>query len=94
MADTNGRYQTVSRKQLIELSKIPPVRRSNPYAIVCIPVSYTHLDVYKRQGQGEILTPAVQRVQPEILPEDKPPGFVKGGLHGKLVMLNDKAYSL
>ena len=30
---------------------------------------------------------AVQRGYPIILPEYEPPGFVKGGLHGKLVML-------
>ena len=34
-----------------------------------------------------ILVAAVQRGYPIILPEYEPPGFVKGGLHGKLVML-------
>ncbi len=37
-------------------------------------------------GQGENLVLAAQRVQPVVLPWNEPPGFVKGGLHGKLVM--------
>ena len=36
---------------------------------------------------GKIFLAAVQRGYSVILPEYEPPGFVKGGLHGKLVML-------
>ena len=38
-------------------------------------------------GNGKIFLAAVQRGYSVILPEYEPPGFVKGGLHGKLVML-------
>ena len=33
---------------------------------------------------------AVQRGQPVVLAGDKPAGFIKDGLHGKLVMLKEK----
>ena len=36
---------------------------------------------------GKIFVAAVQRGHPVILAGDQPPLFVKGGLHGKLVML-------
>ena len=36
---------------------------------------------------GKILAAAVQRGQPVVLAGDKPAGFIKDGLHGKLVML-------
>ena len=38
-------------------------------------------------GNGKILAAAVQRGNAVILPRNKPPGFIKGGAHGKLVML-------
>ena len=38
-------------------------------------------------GNGKIFVAAVQRGHPVILAGDQPPLFVKGGLHGKLVML-------
>ena len=53
----------------------------SPILSSSISVSYTHLDVYKRQ---------VQRGQPVVLAGDKPAGFIKDGLHGKLVMLKEK----
>ena len=52
-----------------------------PLAVLAVP------QICPDTGKGKILVPAVQRVQPIILPGDKPPGFVKGGFHGKLVML-------
>jgi hypothetical protein len=36
---------------------------------------------------GEILAAAIQRGNAVIVTGDKPPVFIKGGLHGKLVML-------
>ena len=36
---------------------------------------------------GKILAAAVQCGQPVVLTGDKPAGFIKNGLHGKLVML-------
>ncbi len=38
-------------------------------------------------GNGKILLAAVQRGYSVVLPEYEPPVFIKGGLHGKLVML-------
>ena len=38
-------------------------------------------------GNGKIFVAAVQCGHPVVLAGDKPPLFVKGGLHGKLVML-------
>ena len=52
-----------------------------PFAVLAIP------QIFPDAGQGKILVPAVQRVQPVVLPGNEPPGFIKGGLHGKLVML-------
>ena len=37
-------------------------------------------------GNGKILAPAIQRSYAVILPRYQPPVFIKGGLHGKLVM--------
>ena len=37
-------------------------------------------------GNGKILVAAVQRGYSIVLPEHEPPVFIKGGLHGKLVM--------
>ena len=44
-------------------------------------------EICPHTGNGKIFLAAVQRGYPIILPEYEPPGFVKGGLHGKLVML-------
>ena len=52
-----------------------------PFAVLAVP------QICPYAGQGKILTPAIQRVQPVVLPGNEPFGFVKGGLHGKLVML-------
>ena len=41
----------------------------------------------RMQDRVKSSPPAIQRVQPVVLPGNEPPGFVKGGLHGKLVML-------
>ena len=37
-------------------------------------------------GNSKILAAAVQRCYSVVLPEHEPPAFIKGGLHGKLVM--------
>ena len=44
-------------------------------------------EICPHTGNGKIFLAAVQRGYPIILPEYEPPGFVKGRLHGKLVML-------
>ena len=41
---------------------------------------------FKYTGNGKILVAAVQRGYSIVLPEHEPPVFIKGGLHGKLVM--------
>ena len=44
-------------------------------------------EICPHTGNGKIFLAAVQRGYSVILPEYEPPGFVKGGFHGKLVML-------
>ena len=44
-------------------------------------------EICPHTGNGKIFLAAVQRCYSVIVPRHKPPGFVKGGLHGKLVML-------
>jgi len=44
-------------------------------------------EICPHTGNGKILPAAVQRGQPVVLAGDKPAGFIKDGLHGKLVML-------
>ena len=44
-------------------------------------------EIGSHTGNSKIFLAAVQRGYSVILPEYEPPGFVKGGLHGKLVML-------
>ena len=44
-------------------------------------------EICPHTGNGKIFLAAVQRGYSVILPKYEPPGFVKGGLHGKLVML-------
>ena len=41
-------------------------------------------------GNGKIFPAAVQSGKAVVLTGDKPPVFIKGGLHGKLVMLKSK----
>ena len=48
---------------------------------------FTVSEICPHTGNGKIFLAAVQRGYSIILPEYEPPGFVKGGLHGKLVML-------
>ena len=43
-------------------------------------------EICPHTGNGKIFLAAVQRGYPIILPEHEPPVFIKGGLHGKLVM--------
>ena len=43
-------------------------------------------EICPHTGNGKILPAAVQRGQPVVLAGDKPAGFIKDGLHGKLVM--------
>ena len=47
-------------------------------------------EICPHTGNGKILAAAVQRGQPVVLAGDKPAGFIKDGLHGKLVMLKEK----
>ena len=44
-------------------------------------------EIGSHTGNGEILAPAVEGRNAVILPRYQPPVFIKGGLHGKLVML-------
>ena len=47
-------------------------------------------EICPHTGNGKILPAAVQRGQPVVLAGDKPAGFIKDGLHGKLVMLKQQ----
>ena len=53
------------------------------FAPLVLPVA----EICPHTGNGKILAAAVQRGQPVVLAGDKPAGFIKDGLHGKLVML-------
>ena len=44
-------------------------------------------EIGSHTGNGKILPAAVQCGQPVVLAGDKPAGFIKDGLHGKLIML-------
>ena len=44
-------------------------------------------EISPHTGNSEILAPAVEGRNAVILPRYQPPVFIKGGLHGKLVML-------
>ena len=44
-------------------------------------------EIGSHTGNGEILAPAVKGRNAVVLPRYQPPVFIKGGLHGKLVML-------
>ena len=52
-----------------------------PFAVLAVPQICPHT------GNGEILAPAVEGRNAVVLPRYQPPVFIKGGLHGKLVML-------
>ena len=43
-------------------------------------------EIGSHTGNGEILAPAVEGRNAVILPRYQPPVFIKGGLHGKLIM--------
>ena len=47
-------------------------------------------EICPHTGNGEILPAAIQRGQPVVLAGDKPPAFIKDGLHGKLVVLEQQ----
>ena len=47
-------------------------------------------EICPHTGNGKILPAAVQRGQPVVLAGDKPAGFIKDRLHGKLVMLKQQ----
>jgi len=51
------------------------------------PLVLSIAEICPHTGNGKILPAAVQRGQPVVLAGDKPAGFIKDGLHGKLVML-------
>jgi len=52
-----------------------------PFLVLAVSEIGTHT------RNGKIFFAAVQRGYPVVLPENEPPGFIKGGFHGKLVML-------
>ena len=54
------------------------------------PLVFLIAEICPHTGNGKILPAAVQRGQPVVLAGDKPAGFIKDGLHGKLVMLKEK----
>ena len=43
-------------------------------------------EIGSHTGNSKILAAAVQRCYSVVLPEHEPPAFIKGGLHGKLIM--------
>ena len=51
------------------------------------PLVFLIAEIGPHTRNGKILPVAVQRGQPVVLAGDKPAGFIKDGLHGKLVML-------
>ena len=52
------------------------------FPLLVIPIA----EIGAHTGNGKIRVAAVQRGYSIVLPEHEPPVFVKGGLHGKLVM--------
>ena len=54
------------------------------------PLVFLIVEICPHTGNGKILPAAVQRGQPVVLAGDKPAGFIKDGLHGKLVMLKEQ----
>ena len=54
------------------------------------PLVFLIAEIGPHTRNGKILPVAVQRGQPVVLAGDKPAGFIKDGLHGKLVMLKEK----
>ena len=55
------------------------------YVLPLVVLAVPHICPYA--GEGKIFLPAVEGFQPEVPPGDKPPRFIKDGLHGELVML-------
>ena len=51
------------------------------------PLVFLIAEIGAHIGNGKVFVAAVQRGHPVILAGDQLPLFVKGGLHGKLVML-------
>ena len=54
------------------------------------PLVFLIAEIGPHTRNGKILPVAVQRGQPVVLAGDKPAGFIKDGLHGKLVMLKQQ----
>ena len=54
------------------------------------PLVFLIAEIGPHTRNGKILAAAVQRGQPVVLAGDKPAGFIKDGLHGKLVMLKEQ----
>ena len=54
------------------------------------PLVFLIAEICPHTGNGKILPAAVQHGQPVVLAGDKPAGFIKDGLHGKLVMLKQQ----
>ena len=54
------------------------------------PLVFLIAEICPHTGNGKILAAAVQRGQPVVLAGDKPPAFIKDGLHGKLVVLEQQ----
>ena len=52
------------------------------FPLLVLPIA----EIGAHTGNGKILVAAVQRGYSIVLPEHEPPVFIKGGLHGKLVM--------
>ena len=52
------------------------------FPLLVLPIA----EIGAHTGNGKILVAAVQRGYSVVLPEHEPPVFIKGGLHGKLVM--------
>ena len=53
------------------------------FPLLVLPIA----EICPHTGNGKILRAAVQCGQTVVLARDKPAGFIKDGLHGKLVML-------
>src|SRR5699024_12377740 len=54
------------------------------------PLVFLIAEICPHTGNGKIFPAAVQRGQPVVLAGDKPAGFIKDRLHGKLVMFKQQ----
>ena len=52
------------------------------FPLLVLPIA----EIGAHTGNGKIFAAAVQRCNSVVLPKHEPPVFIKGGLHGKLVM--------